>query len=238
MKITAISPIAAPEGTDFRKAFRLRDCENIPADFDFAYIDGGPAFILNDYDDAHAVPLLLKKALECRANGAQAIVINCSADTGARACREALDIPVIAPTECTMLYACQLVDAFCVLTFAQRINGRFIRIAHDLGLSHRLSCVRSVEIEFEKLSNGADAVVDALFASIQGIWQATGTDGYILGCTDFEDVAPELSKKLRDANIPVILLKPFEIAAYQAYVTVAMGLRHGAGSYPKPTRYF
>ncbi len=238
MRITAISPIAAPKGEDFRAAFRLRDCKNIPAQFDFTYIDGGPEFILNDYDDVHAAPLLVKKALECQHKGADAIVINCSADTGARACREAASIPVIAPSECAMLYACQFVDAFAVLTFSNKINGRFRRIARNLGLEHRISAVESVEMEFSRLTNGADAVVDALYDTIRRVAKTTGTDGFILGCTDFEDVAPELARKLSENRVPALLFKPFEIAAYQAYITVAMGLNSGANSYPKPERNY
>ena len=238
MKITAISPIMAPEGCDYRAKYRLRDCADIPADFEFTYIDGGPQFILNEYDDIHAAPLLVKKVLECENSGSDAVVINCSADTGARACREAAKIPVIAPTECTMLYACQLVDSFAVLTFAKRINSRFYRIAEGLGLRNRVSAVESVEMEFSSLSNGSEAVVNALYETIVDIRKRTDTDGYILGCTDFEDVAPELKGKLADNGVQAVLLKPFEIAAYQAYITAAMKLDHGRSSYPAPPKYY
>ena len=88
------------------------------------------------------------------------MVINCSADTALRACREAVSIPVIGPSECTMLYASQLVDSFTVLTFAKRINGRFHRIAQELGLAHRLAAVDSVEMDFDDISTGQDKVVD------------------------------------------------------------------------------
>ncbi|MDR2156780.1 MAG: aspartate/glutamate racemase family protein, partial [Clostridiales Family XIII bacterium] len=154
MKIAVISPILAPEQGDgtgaCRNSFRLRDCSKLCADFEFYYIEDGPKFIMNAYDDAFAVPALLRQAKKAEAKGADAIVVNCSADTGLRALREALSIPVIGPTEATMLFAVQLVDKFCVLTFDERINGRFERIARLLGLSHNLDCVQSVEIPFDE----------------------------------------------------------------------------------------
>lgn len=238
MKIAIISPILAPpsreDGIDYREKFRLRDCANVPAEFEFSYISEGPRFILNSYDDSYAAPDLLRKVIEAEKNGADAIVINCSADTALRACREAVSIPVIGPTESTFLYASQLVDTFAVLTFSNRINNRFVRIAHELGLSHKLECVKSVEIDFDDISNGEQAVVDSLFDVIKGIHDEDRCDGYILGCTDFEDVAPQLSEKLKQNSIEVVLLKPFEISVYQAYITASMGLKQGKNSYPKP----
>lgn len=238
MKIAIISPILAPKTEDYRTGYRRRDCESIPAEFEFHYIDQGPAMILNAYDDAYAAPDLIRKTVDCESRGMDAVVINCSADTALRACREAVSIPVIGPTESTMLYASQFVDHFSVLTFSERINSRFERIAFDLGVSHRLTCVSSVEIAFEHLSGGATDVVDALYEKIAGIAEKTGCDGYILGCTDFEDVAQELSERLRQQNLNVVLFKPFEISAYQAYMSVAMGLKTGKNSYPTPQVYF
>ena len=51
--------------------------------------------------------------------------------------------------------------------------------------------------------------------------------------TDFEDLAPQLNEKLRENGMDVVIFKPFEISAYQAYMTVAMGLRQGTDSYPR-----
>ena len=52
MKIFVISPILPPEGEDYREQYRRRDSAQIPAEFSFAYIDKGPRFIQNAYDDA------------------------------------------------------------------------------------------------------------------------------------------------------------------------------------------
>ena len=61
MKIFVISPILPPEGEDYREQYRRRDSAQIPAEFSFAYIDKGPRFIQNAYDDACAAPDLIRK---------------------------------------------------------------------------------------------------------------------------------------------------------------------------------
>lgn len=235
IRIGIISPILAPKD-DYRSQYRLRDCSGIPADFEFSYIEEGPEFILNAYDDAMAAPGLLQKVQEYEKRGFDAVVINCSSDTALRACREAVDIPVIGPTEATLLYGIQLTERFCILTFSEKMNDRFYRIAREIGVEHRICEVCSVNMNFSEISNGEEHVVNALYQNIKDLYEKTKCDGYVLGCTDFEDVAPQLSKRLKENGLDVVIYKPFEISAYQAYMTVAMGLRQGKNSYPRSSK--
>ncbi|MDR3294430.1 MAG: aspartate/glutamate racemase family protein [Clostridiales Family XIII bacterium] len=242
MKISVISPILAPPlkpgEPDQRTQFRLRDCARVPADFEFSYIEKGPRFIQNAYDEAYAAPHLIRRIVQAEQEGADAIVINCSADTAIRACREAVSVPVVAPAESAMLFAPQLADTFAVLSFAERVNGRFVRIAHALGLSRRLTCVRSVEIDFDDIGGGGAPVADAGFVAINEIHADRHCDGFLLGCTDFEDAAPVLLEKLQREDLGVVLLKPFEISIHQAYAAASMRLRSGRNSYPPPCDIF
>jgi allantoin racemase len=237
VKIAVISPILAPGGRaedDARLKFRMRDCVGIPAEFTFSYIDEGPRFILNDYDDARAATGLIKKVEEAERRGADAIVINCSADTALRACREAVGIPVVGPTQCALLYAAQFVDKVAVLTFSSRINHRFERIAREAGVSHMLSSVRAVEMDFGDVGGGEKRVARALYEAISEERAIGRCDGFILGCTDFEDAAPELRRLLDDGKVDAVVFKPFEISVYHAYGAAAMGLRQGRLSFPRP----
>jgi allantoin racemase len=238
MKIAVISPILAPDvwaEDDARINFRKRDCAGIPAEFTFSYIDRGPRFILNDYDGVQAAPGLIEKAEEAERDGASAIVINCSADTALRACRESVDIPVIGPTQCALLYAAQFVDKVTVLTFSNRINHRFERIAREAGVSHLLSSVRAVEMDFGDVGGGVH-VARALYEAIAGDREMGNSDGFILGCTDFEDAAPELKGLLDASKVDAVVFKPFEIAVHQAYDAAVMGLKQGRLSFPRPVK--
>jgi allantoin racemase len=258
MKITVIAPIQAPkhkeEETDERDSVRKeyqnkKCCTDLPAQFEFVFIEEGPKLLLNAYDQTYAAPGVVKQAIQAEQNGADAIVINCTADTALRACREAVTIPVFGPTESTMLYAAQFTDQFTVLTFSDRINGRFYRIAGELGLSARLTCSKTVKLS-EHSDKGAGDVINALFDAISDINNNTLCDGFMLGCSDFEGmgymlgcpgvvgVEEGLKKKLLEAGLDIILYKPFEIAIYQAYISVLMNMKSGRISYPRPLEYF
>ncbi len=233
MKISVISPILKPTGIDHRVGFRKRDCSAIPAEFEFFYNDAGPEFLVNEYDDVYSAPHLLKNVVQAEKDGFEAVVINCSADTALHACREAVSIPVVGPSEAAMHYAAQFVNQFIVLTFSSKTKNRFERIAREAHLQDKLHSVESVEMDFHQLSNGSDLVAQTLCDTIETLYNNTGCDGFLLGCTDFEDVAPELRNKLAEKNVDVQVFRPFEIAAWQAYTTVQMGHIQGRTSYPK-----
>lgn len=258
MKITVIAPIKAPKHKageedsrdSVREEYRRKKCcTGLPAQFEFVFIDEGPKLLLNAYDQTYAAPGVVKKAIEAESAGSDAIVINCTADTALRACREAVSIPVFGPTESTMLYAAQFTDQFSVLTFSDRINGRFYRIAAELGMSARLTCSKTVKLP-QYSDKGADDVINALFNTISEIYQSTLCDGFMLGCSDFEGmgymlgcpgvvgVEEGLTQRLAAAGMDIVLYKPFEIAIYQAYISVLMNMKSGRRSYPLPKEYF
>ncbi|MPM54266.1 hypothetical protein SDC9_101042 [bioreactor metagenome] len=258
MKITVIAPIKRPpvraqagESGVFRSKYADKPCcKSLPAQFEFVYLDEGPELVRNAYDSAYAAPGVIRRAVEAQAGGADAIVINCTADTALRACREAVSIPVIGPMECSLLYALQFVDRYSVLTFDRELNGRFRRLAGELGLGARLACVRSVQEAPGSCGKGRTEILEALTGLIRDIHRETGCDGYILGCTDFEGfcyalgcfdsdgMERELLAALGTLGIDVVFFKPFEIAVYQAYFSAQLGLRPGRGSYPPPPAYF
>ena len=76
------------------------------------YIEKGPPVIESEYEDALAVPATVEEAIKAEKAGADAIVINCTADTGLEQCRECLTVPVVAPTQSTMYLAAQLAHKF------------------------------------------------------------------------------------------------------------------------------
>lgn len=260
MKITVIAPICKPkkspesqnsgEKDQVRKQYQLKKCcTELPADFDFVFIEQGPSLVLNAYDQTFAASGVVQKAIEAQHNGADAIIINCTADTALAACREAVDIPVIGPTESTMLYTTQFTDQFCVLTFSNRINGRFIKIARELGLSHRLTAATTVSLPAGS-DKGKEDVINALYNKIKEVYENTLCDSFMLGCSDFEGmgymmgcpgvagVEEGLKAKLLEAGMEVHLYKPFEVAVYQAYISVLMERTNSRKTYPKPHTFY
>jgi Hydantoin racemase len=242
MKITVIAPIALKRKSTYESK---PCCQSLPCDFDFVFIDEGPMLILNAYDQAFASPGVVLKAQEAEANGADAIIINCTADTALYACREAVSIPVIGAAESTFLFTAQFTDQITVLTFSDRINGRFYDIARNLGMSHRLTCSRTVSLP-EGSGKGKDDVVNALYENIKDIYDHTRCDSFMLGCSDFEGMGhmmgcpgvagidEGLKAKLSENSLKVYLYKPFDVAVNQAYIAALMHARSSRKTYPAP----
>ena len=82
-----------------------------------------PTSITSQYDDARAAPSVLEQVLAAAREGADALVINCTADTAVEAAREAVAIPVVGVSEAALHLAAQLADTFSVLTFGRSHRG-------------------------------------------------------------------------------------------------------------------
>lgn len=242
MKITVIAPIALKRKSTYESK---PCCKALPCEFEFTFIDQGPTLILNSYDQVFAAPGVVLKAQEAEAKGADAIVINCAADTGIQACREAVSIPVIGVMESTLLFTAQFAGQVAILTFSDRINGRYQEAARSLGMSHRLICPRTVSLPAGS-GKGEEDVVNALYENIRDIYDHTLCDSFILGCSDFEGMGlmmgcPQvagvdqgLKAKLAETDLQVHVYKPFDVGINQAYIAALMHVRNSRKTYPAP----
>lgn len=194
---------------------------------------GAPTSITSAYEDAVATPGVMAEAQAAEAEGADAVIINCTADTGAAGAREAMSIPVVAVSQAAFHLAAQLADSFSVLTFASRIAPRFFSMAHEWGMGRQLRSVRSVETPLEDI-NDHSALARDLAREATRCVQEDGAHLVILGCTDFELAAGSVRQSLAADGLHVPLLCPFAIGVRQAESLVAMGLSHSALSFPHP----
>jgi allantoin racemase len=195
--------------------------------------DGGPRSIASAYEDALAAPHVIRLARLAEAEGADAVVVNCTADTGIEAAREALAIPVVGVSEAAFHLAAQLCHRFSVLTFAARIAPRFRAMAGRFGLADRLASVRSVELPLETLPD-PDRLADDLASMAAQAIREDGAEAIILGCTDFELAAGEAGARLAAAGMEVPLLKPYDIGLHLAESLVSMRLTQSKRAFPTP----
>src|SRR5215217_7391921 len=72
----------------------------------------GPSVIASTYEDARAAPAVLDAVLSAEADGADGVVVNCTADTGVEAAREAVRIPVVGATQAALHLTAQLCRRF------------------------------------------------------------------------------------------------------------------------------
>ncbi|MDH4208855.1 MAG: aspartate/glutamate racemase family protein, partial [Anaerolineae bacterium] len=60
-------------------------------------LDRGPASIESRYDEAIAIPDIVRKVVEAEEDRVDAAIIDCMADPGLDAAREMVSIPVVGP---------------------------------------------------------------------------------------------------------------------------------------------
>lgn len=195
--------------------------------------EGQPTSIASAYENVIAIPGVLAEAQAAESEGADAVVINCTADTGIEVAREILSIPVVAVSEGAFHLAAQLSERFSVLTFAERIAPRFRAMASKWGMADRLRSVRSVEIPLREMDN-TSALATALARKAKRCVDDDDAHLIILGCTEFEMAASATADLLGSEGVHVPLLKPFEIGLRQAESLIAMGLTQSPLSYPRP----
>jgi allantoin racemase len=88
----------------------------------------------------HAIGEHSTLALVARhAPGCDAVVIGVSYDTGLRAARELLDIPVVGMTEAGLLTACMLGGSIGVVTFGRRVLPLYKELVTGYGLASRIT---------------------------------------------------------------------------------------------------
>lgn len=79
------------------------------------------------------------------AAGCDAVVIAVSYDTGLRAARELLPIPVVGMTEAGLLTACMLGGRIGVITFGRRVRPLYDELIAGYGLTSRIAGWRTLE---------------------------------------------------------------------------------------------
>lgn len=234
MKIRVINPVPNAIGTsDAEDIIRLKVKARPGTELSFQYIDQGKESIESAYEDALAVPGVIKAAIEAEREGMQAIVINCTADTGLVPVRECVGIPVVAPTMASMHLAAQLSHRFSIVTFLDRTRIRFEEMAWNYGVSHRLASVRSLDVPLSQIHHGEE-LVNSLYKVGKDCFEVDHAHALIMGCTAFELVSDQLRDEFHRAGIPILVLEPYSIALHLAEDLVDMGITHNKLTYPFP----
>ena len=235
MNIRVITPVPEPVGISLEGDIqRLKAVASPQTNVSVGYIKEGKPFIEIDYEDAYAVPATIEAAIQAESEGMNAIVINCTADTGLAACRECVSIPVVAPTESSMHLAAQLSDRFSVLTFSTRTVRRFEHMARVYGMAHKLASVRSIELPLDEMDHEDPELVQRLFEIGKKCVQEDGAHSLIMGCTAFEIVSQALQSFFSQIGMPILILEPYSIALHQAEGLAMMNISQSKLTYPYP----
>jgi allantoin racemase len=162
--------------------------------------------------------------------GCDAVVIAVSYDTGLKAVREMLAVPVVGMTEAALLTACMLGGRIGLISFGRRVWPIYRELVDGYGLSGRIAGFRVLETT-SAYRPGATSELDAeVVATARELIEIEGAESIVvLGA-----VMAGIARRIED-RVPVPVLDGMRCAIPQAELLVRMGLpKPAAGSYAAP----
>jgi Asp/Glu/hydantoin racemase len=131
--------------------------------------------------------------------GCAAVVVAVASDTGLRAVREALPIPVTGITEAALLTACALGDGFGYLAIGRRGAGMYREVIAGYGLTTRMAAFKAIDLPPDAFLTPSDAA-EPILAAVCELAEA-GADTVIIGGAAFAG----LGRQLQDRSpIPIV----------------------------------
>ncbi len=198
------------------------------------FLDKGPSSVENEIDDALAVPDLLVKALEAEAAGADGVIVNCMCDSGVKAARVALDIPVVGPAETAFHLAATLGHRFSLLDIGCDTAGMVGEQVAGLGLSEKFAGVRGTEIAVVDIRDDFTHTTAKLIESGIKAVVEDGADVLVLGCTGFTGLASKVRQGLLSKGIDVPVIDPLPLTIRTLAALIAEGHGHSKRAYSTP----
>lgn len=230
--IHVITPITTP---GLRKSEDFDDFRDACVKITNEILDEGPASIESEFDEALAIPDVIRKSIAAEKNGADAIVIDCLGGPGVRPAREVVSIPVVGPGESSMHMAAMLGLNFTVVTVLESVCPMIEDTAKIYGVSDKLKSIRVVEIPVLKLEADTEHLYSALAAEAVAAVRQDNSHGIVLGCTGMSGCAEFVETALRNefgVYIPVV--DPVPVAIATAITLVKLGLSNSKKTYAKP----
>ena len=192
-------------------------------------IKGGPESIESDYDEVLACPYVVKLAIEAEKDGFDGLIVYCGSDPAVKACREVVNIPVIAPGRVSQMIALDLGYKFSILTVLDTCVSRDTEAVYEKGFPlERLASVRPIGIPVSDIGVDSDTAFMALVAAGRKCI-ADGAQCIVLSCLGMAGMGEKLQEIL---GIPV--LDPAPISIQYAQTLVRLGLSQSRIAYPKP----
>ncbi len=194
----------------------------------------GPVSIEGYYDEAFALPGLLREIAAAQRAGAQAAVIACFDDTGLDAARAMATIPVIGICEAALATAAFIAKRFTVVTTMERSRVPIEELAQRYGMAGRAR-IRAANIAVLALEDPNSGARDRLRNEIVRAIGEDNAEAIVLGCAGMADLARTLQAEF---GMPVI--DGVGAAVKQAEALIALGLttsKRGAYAPPVPKPY-
>jgi len=175
---------------------------------------------------------VFQAGIDAEDQGYAAVVVDTVSDSGVRALRSRLSIPVIGPGEAAFHMAMSLGKKFTILTMWPQWFPLYEKTLGDYALWDRCASLRSIDTrpDVTELLAGKEEVIFAkLEAEAMAAIEEDGADVIVLGSTTMHQSAGHLASIL-----PIPVINPGVVAWKQAETQVALGLTHSKRAFPAP----
>jgi Asp/Glu/hydantoin racemase len=174
---------------------------------------------------------ILEAGLSAEEEGFDAVCVDTMSDSGVAALRSILRIPVVGPGRVAMLEAMMLGSRFSIVTMWQKWRHLYEKTISDLGISHALASVRSIDVAPDNqalLGGREDDIFPLLEAAARQAIEEDRAEVIILGSTTMHQAHAHLVAAL---DVPVINPGPLTYKTVESLLS--LGLSHSLASYPK-----
>lgn len=175
---------------------------------------------------------VFQAGIDAEREGYAGILIDTVSDSGLRALRSALAIPVVGPGEAAFATAMMLGKRFTVLTMWPQWFPLYEKTLTEYGWWDRVASLRSIDTrpDVTELLAGKEEVIFAkLKAEAEAAIAEDGADVIVLGSTTMHQSAAFLA-----ANLPVPVINPGQVAWKQLELLISLGLSHSKLAFPAP----
>jgi allantoin racemase len=164
--------------------------------------------------------------------GYAGVLIDTVSDSGLRALRSRLSIPVVGPGEAAFATAMMLGKRFTVLTMWNEWFPLYEKTLTEYGWWDRVASLRSIETRpdvTELLVGKEEVIFGKLKAEAEAAIEEDGADVIVLGSTTMHQSAGYLAREL-----PTPVINPGQVAWKQMETLLTLGLTHSKKAFPAP----
>jgi allantoin racemase len=164
--------------------------------------------------------------------GYAGVLIDTVSDSGMRALRSRLSIPVVGPGEAAFATAMMLGKRFTVLTMWNEWFPLYEKTLTEYGWWDRVASLRSIETRpdvTELLAGKEEVIFGKLKAEAEAAIEEDGADVIVLGSTTMHQSAGYLAGEL-----PIPVINPGQVAWKQMETLLTLGLTHSKKAFPAP----
>ena len=118
--------------------------------------------------------------IAAHAGDVDGVLIGVSLDTGLRAARAMVDVPVVGMTEAAMLTACMLGGRFGLITFSAASTAPYRELVESHGLIDRLAGMRTIDVTFAQAFGERDSMETPIVEAADALVGEDGAESLIV----------------------------------------------------------